>query len=222
MFLMSSIATRSPKTQRRPPSRRSTQQVRTLVVSAATRLFAERGYTQTTMRDVASTAGIGLSVLYRQFSSKERLFSATFVAPFLASFERFRAGRASEPDGAPSGERVVGEFIRDLHGNLATHRRTLITLLSTLEDPGTELIDEVRTGLGDAWRNLQLGAPTAADHTTAAGERMRDANMLVVAMVAGLVLFQPWVIAARDGDDQPLVELAPVFCAAGIEAATAT
>jgi hypothetical protein len=40
-------------------------------------------------------------------------------------------------------------------------------------------------------------------------------------MVVGLVLFQPWVAAARNGDDAPLVDLASVFSAAGIHAATA-
>lgn len=195
--------------------RRSTQEVRRLIVEAATQLFAERGYTQTTMRDVAATAGIGLSVLYRQFSSKERLYSTTFVAPFLASFERFRTSRTSAPDAGSSDEELVGAFIRDLHHNLAGQRHAIIALLGALEDPDTELIDEVRAGLGDAWRNLQLAAPLGSTDGT---DQARDANMLVVAMVTGLVLFQPWVMAARDGDDQPLVELAGAFSAAGIAA----
>jgi len=136
---------RPPKAPRRRASRRSTEEVRALIVEAATALFAERGYAQTTMRDVAATAGIALSVLYRQFSSKERLFSATLVAPFLASFERVPAGQASDAND----EQLVDHFIRDLHRNLTTHRRTIVTLLAALEAPETELIDEVRAGLGD-------------------------------------------------------------------------
>jgi AcrR family transcriptional regulator len=186
--------------------------VRSLIVAAATELFTERGYNQTTMRDVASSAGIALSVLYRQFESKERLFSSTFVAPFLESFERFRDRRAATAVDRPNDELLIDEFIRDLHQSLGTHRRTIITLLGALEDPGTELIDEVRAGLGEAWANLHLAGPASAT----SDERERDANMLVVAMVAGLVLFQPWVLAARDGDDEPLVALAGLFSAAGI------
>jgi AcrR family transcriptional regulator len=206
------------KTQQRRASRRSTTEVRDLIVEAASRLFAERGYTQTTMRDVASASGIAISVLYRHFSSKERLFAATFVAPFLASFEQFREDRA-EASGAAD-EEIVGDFIRDLHHNLATHRHAVLTLLVALEDPGTDLIEEVRAGLGDAWRNLQLAAP--ANHDSEAGpDLVRDANMLVVALTVGLALFQPWVNAARDGDDEPLVDLAAAFSAAGIDAALA-
>src|SRR5262245_51360514 len=121
MSPMPRTASRPAKTKRKRASRRSTEEVRALIVEAASELFAERGYTQTTMRDVASAAGIGLSVLYRQFSNKERLFSATLVAPFLASFEQFRASRTSVPDGGPTDEQLVGEFIRDLHHNLAVH-----------------------------------------------------------------------------------------------------
>jgi AcrR family transcriptional regulator len=189
--------------------------VRTLIVAAATQLFTERGYTQTTMRDVATSAGIALSVLYRQFESKERLFSSTFVAPFLESFERFRDQRTTTVGNRPADAAVIGEFIHDLHQNLGSHRRTLVTMLGALEDPGTELIDEVRSALGEAWENLHLAGPAPAT----SGERERDANMLVVAMVAGLVVFQPWVLAARDGDDAPLVALAGVFSAAGMQAA---
>jgi AcrR family transcriptional regulator len=206
------------KKPRKRASRRSTEEVRSLIVGAASELFAERGYNQTTMRDVASAAGIGLSVLYRQFESKERLFSATLVAPFLESFENFRANR-TPPDGASSEEEVVGAFVRDLHHSLETHRRTMVTLLAALEDPDTELIDQVRAGLGDAWRNLQLAAPNSPDESAADHDRVRDANMLVIALTVGLVVFQPWVVAARDGDDGPLVELAGRFSAAGIEAA---
>jgi len=200
-------------------ARRTTAEVRALIVDAASALFADRGYTQTTMRDVATEAGIGLSVLYRQFESKERLFAATFVAPFLASFEDFRASWDAEANDAPTDEQVVAAFIHDLHHNLETHRRTVVTLLGSLEDPGTELVDEVRDALGEAWRNLTLAAPDGGD---ASSERVLDANMLVVAMVVGLVLFKPWVAAARNGDDRPLVELASAFSAAGIHAVTHT
>lgn len=213
---MPRTAARAAKPKRPRTTRRSTEEVRALIVDAATELFAERGYMQTTMRDVAAKADIGLSVLYRQYASKELLFSATFVAPFLASFERFRADRENAA-GEGSAD-VVGAFIHDLHHNLAEHRHTIITLLAAFEDPSTELIEEVRTGLGEAWQTLQLAVPAGTDGS----ERARDANMLVVAMIAGLVLFQPWVAAARDGDDGPLVDLAGVFSAAGIRASTAT
>jgi len=204
----------------RAQRRRSTEEVRELSRRAARELFAERGYAQTTMRDVASAAGIGLSVLYRQFPSKGRLFSATFAAPFVESFEHFGPNRDGAQDSALDDEALVGNFIRDLHENLATSRRTIVTLLAALENPDAETVADLRETLGEVWRRLEIAAP-GLDGEAVSPEDARDANILVVAMVAGLVLFQPWVDAAReDGDDQALVELAGSFCAAGIRAST--
>ena len=59
--------------------------MRSLILEAAADQFASHGYAQTTMRSIASAAGISLSVLHRQFNGKESLFSATLLAPFLAS-----------------------------------------------------------------------------------------------------------------------------------------
>ncbi len=46
---------------------------RTVILEAAGRLFAERGYFHTTIRDVANEAGILSGSLYHHFSSKEEM-----------------------------------------------------------------------------------------------------------------------------------------------------
>jgi len=49
---------------------------RRLLLSAATRLFSERGYTRVTTEDVGAAAGIAGPSLYNYFSSKQELLSA--------------------------------------------------------------------------------------------------------------------------------------------------
>ncbi|WP_237165486.1 TetR/AcrR family transcriptional regulator [Mycolicibacterium obuense] len=49
------------------------------IVSAATRLFSEKGYAQTTMSDIARAAGLQQSSLYYWFRNKEQLLGETLV-----------------------------------------------------------------------------------------------------------------------------------------------
>ena len=54
------------------------EQTRQLIVDTAVRLFAERGYEQTTMRLVAGEAGVSLGNAYYYFGSKEHLVQAFY------------------------------------------------------------------------------------------------------------------------------------------------
>jgi AcrR family transcriptional regulator len=176
-------------------SRRSTDTVRKLIVEAAERLFDTHGYAQTTMRAVAAEAGISLSVLYRQFPSKEVLFSATLLAPFLASFDEFAAAWSDQIENPWDDERLVGEFVRDLYTNLVKHRHTLVTLLSAGE--GTEnsaLIGELHDGLASGLAELRLMAEHEADRRRwFSAETVRYSNTFVIAMITGIVLIGPWL-----------------------------
>lgn len=52
---------------------------RTGIVNAATRLFSEKGYAQTTMSDIARAAGLQQSSLYYWFRNKEQLLGETLL-----------------------------------------------------------------------------------------------------------------------------------------------
>ena len=45
------------------------------IIKAAMQLFSEKGYAQTSMRDIASTMGVSLGLCYRYFDSKQILFN---------------------------------------------------------------------------------------------------------------------------------------------------
>ncbi|WP_396931267.1 TetR/AcrR family transcriptional regulator [Mycolicibacterium sp.] len=49
------------------------------IVNAATRLFSEKGYAQTTMSDIARAAGLNQSSLYYWFRNKEQLLGETLL-----------------------------------------------------------------------------------------------------------------------------------------------
>jgi AcrR family transcriptional regulator len=193
---------------RRAP-RRSTEEVRQLILEAATALFAERGYAQTSMRDIATRADMGLSVVYRQFTSKDELFSATLLTPFLESFEEFAAAWSSQIDAPWGDEELIGEFVRDLYSNLAENRKLLVTLLAAGEDDGSDLIERAQDSLTSSLTDLQMMAEHEADRRRWLGrDQLAISNSLMVALVAGLVLLRPLLTQTPAGDQDTIIQAA--------------
>ena len=62
------------------PTRRQVQKedTRRLIQNTAYTLFAERGYTETTMRTIANHAGVGLGTIFKHFPDKPSLLVAAF------------------------------------------------------------------------------------------------------------------------------------------------
>jgi len=77
---------------------RKSDRTRTAILAAARRLFAERGYEATTVRDVASSASIDPAMVIRYFGNKDGLFAqaADFELglPDLSKMDRRRVGKA--------------------------------------------------------------------------------------------------------------------------------
>jgi AcrR family transcriptional regulator len=85
------MSTRTPKPRLRAPARRS------LIVDAALREFAERGYEPASMGRIAQSAGISRTVLYDHFPAKHALFVELLRdqhAALLAHLEVELAGEA--------------------------------------------------------------------------------------------------------------------------------
>jgi len=62
---------------RERPRRRPNETVtsgRSAIVAAATRLFARRGFAETSMRQIAETAGVSKAAIYHHFRDKDRLY----------------------------------------------------------------------------------------------------------------------------------------------------
>jgi AcrR family transcriptional regulator len=64
----------APRPPRPSPPLRKSERTRTAILEAARRLFAERGYEATTIRDVAAGAAIDPAMVIRYFGSKDDLF----------------------------------------------------------------------------------------------------------------------------------------------------
>ena len=75
-------------------SRRSTDEVRRLILKAATESFREQGYVNARTKEIADRAGVAETVLFRHFGSKPELFEQAVIGVvegFLREhFERWR------------------------------------------------------------------------------------------------------------------------------------
>jgi len=82
--------------------RRDAAATQQALLDAAAKLFAERGFDRTTVRDIAGEAGVNQALLFRYFGTKEALFEAVMA----------RGGR--EHLAATTPERLFGASLRSL------------------------------------------------------------------------------------------------------------
>jgi AcrR family transcriptional regulator len=110
---------REPETRRR---RRSTAEVRELVLEAAQGLFAERGYSGATTREIARRAEVTEQVLFNQFESKERLYAATVIEPFEAVAQAHLDAWRRVPIEELDPHDMLSAYIGDLYRLVVEHR----------------------------------------------------------------------------------------------------
>jgi len=149
---------------------------RSQLETAAVRLFAEKGVTETSIRDIAAAVDITEGALYRHFHSKDQLVRLLFERHYIAFGERLDALAATEPT-------ARGKVAAMIRGFCAAHD----------EDPRLfRFLLFVQHGqLG----KLAPGAPTPVDAVRAiveagiaAGEIPRQDPDLATALVFGVVL----------------------------------
>jgi AcrR family transcriptional regulator len=80
------------------PQRAASEQTRRQILDTALALFRERGFEETTIRDVAGAAGLSLGAAYYYFKSKEAIVGAYYDYVQREHAERARAAFASGGD----------------------------------------------------------------------------------------------------------------------------
>ena len=84
-----------------------TEHTRRALIEAATRLFAERGYAETSIDEVAAGARVTRGALYHHFSGKQEIFGAVCDAVDARVLDRVRAAAA----GPGTGEQRLGRLL---------------------------------------------------------------------------------------------------------------
>jgi AcrR family transcriptional regulator len=121
---------------RNPPATAKAEATRRRVLEAALALFAERGFEETTMRDVARRAGLATGAAYYYFASKEELILEFYRESMSATDDRARTLVASP--GGDLKSRLAG-LLELRFEHFAPHRASLGALFRSAADPASPI-----------------------------------------------------------------------------------
>lgn len=111
------------------------EETRNRILDAALRLFRDRGFDQTTMRDVATEAGVATGAAYYYYRSKEDLVMAFYLRTDQEARESFAKAISSSKE---LKKRVRG-LVEAKFAQFAEHRSLLTALLKAGVDPRERL-----------------------------------------------------------------------------------
>jgi AcrR family transcriptional regulator len=189
-----------PSTDRPPKSRRQRRapiEVQELVLQAAHRLFTAHGYHGTTTLQIANEAGVGESVIFRNFGSKAELFETAIARPFTDFVDEWAARWDVDVATDSDPIEITRSFVKGFYALADEHRDLLHTLMAARLKGGdralAEVADRVSARLADHLRTVQ---GVLLHHGEARQLRALD-NPVSVAMAVGsvlsLVLLDDWL-----------------------------
>jgi AcrR family transcriptional regulator len=191
--------------------RRTAEEVDRLLLDAARKAFAERGYSGTSTREICDAAGVSEALLFRHFGTKADLFDAAVLEPFHMFVGRFIAEWESQPAGNHSAEELCRQFLAGLYGLLKEHRELAMTLLGAMAFESRELGDTLETAPSFAMLLRRL-EPVAAEEAAAQGFdfNVPVAVRAVTAMTLSMALLDPWLFPddeSRPSDQEIVTEM---------------
>lgn len=184
----------SKQTPQARQSRRSSSELRRLLLDAARREFAVSGYSGTTTRDVARSAGVALSALHRHFPSKADLFAEAVLEPFVKAFEQLGNDWVRQLATPLSDEGLMQVFVEDMLANIADHSPALEQLMSGHADLSEATTRRIKEVFGQLLAQLQVMTELEAGRRGwFSPENVDDTLRVLVGMILGTAAFS-WLL----------------------------
>lgn len=183
------------------PRRGGRERTTAAILEAAERLFAERGFTAVTVRDIAAEAGVSHALVHRYLGSKQAVYRAA-----LARHETVIRDAASVEDDLLEATRLM---LREAVHN----QRTYVRLIAHSALHGLPYERTVGRFAATA-RLVELAEKTAADEGETRSPDAPDPRFViasVVAMLIGWSAAREWILRAADLEPQDDDEFAERF-----------
>jgi AcrR family transcriptional regulator len=177
-------------------TRRSTEEVRQIILAAAQDMFAEGGYAGTSTRAIARRCRVAEHLIFRHFGSKAGLFDAAIRVPF----EEFLAGFAlAWEQGSRTAEDVdqrSGLYVTGLYEHLMANRKLLLALIRAAQEDGAEvsaLMSGASSPLRRYFDRVEYLASTSMDEVGWSGVDVPVVVRATFAMVLGMAMADEWL-----------------------------
>jgi AcrR family transcriptional regulator len=173
--------------------RRSSGQLRTLLLDVARDLFDRYGFQATTTAEICRKAGVSERVLFNQFASKSALFNAAVIAPFVELVTAY-VDEWVEDSGDNTPDQRLDRFVSGLYDLARQHRTALLTALVEHQNGETnELLDQ----LARALQRMRTITPDEAYRDQYQGLDMPALTADTVGMIFGVALLDDLIFPAR-------------------------
>jgi AcrR family transcriptional regulator len=181
--------------------RRSSRELRELVLRAARSLFQEKGFAATSTRDIAREANVAESVVFRHFRTKSELFDETMIAPFTALMEEFVRRWTADPHEEVDPVERGREYVTELY-RLCMNNREMLRALTAHPDPEhAPVLEHARATIS---KHVEDMTATMEDYLAEDGGSAMDLRMalrLTMALVMGTAVFDHELFAEDDDRD---------------------
>lgn len=189
-------------------TRRSSTEVRELILAAAGEAFGRHGYAVTTMDDIALSAGVARPLLFRHFGSKSELFRASQLQPFLDLLSNFRSTWESQFDELWDERRVMRTMVAAVYDSFRSHRAGMLAIAAST-DP--ELVKATRAALDEVFADVnKIGANEALRRGWFSERNLELTIRMIVGTVASMSVLDNLLLPGgrrRPGRDQILDHL---------------
>lgn len=176
-------------------ARRSSHQIRSLLLDSARALFEEQGYEATTTQQIVDRAQVDAPALYRHFASKAELFEATMLGTLKGFLDQYFAYSSLTAPGVRDPEELIRQFVAGFYDLMREHRESMRLLMAaTPRSPLGNVAREVSTQFTEGLITLRKIIAKESDGQGYPGITNPDATAAAVTgMVLSLAIFDDWV-----------------------------